>query len=262
MLRKYLPCRLLRDLASACTYLCLCEWMCSVASNYTEYTGLWLFWALKFQCLANNNTIIPNIQLLTSKTTCHMELFGLWRPEGLGALQTSVFLKGCDSHRPRKERHRVIRQGALTPLHPNFLLLQSYRLGGQETMPKGKGVWQRETWSCIDSFEGLEHGHSTQCPATRRGYGVKFLVQGYLEGLWQSKVNLPENQKSQSISIWEGSVQSLSSRIAAATFPSIVPTELDLDRVCCSLWQPALRIPRLFYSQGVNALAGRRHTHN
>lgn len=175
------------EISSLPAYICLCAGMClwPVSLIGWKYTGLWLFWAL-----ANNNTIIPSIQLLTPETTCHMELFGLWEPPGLGALQTSISLRSCDSHRPRKEGHRMTRQEGINPI----LSQLSPASSGQETVPKRKGVWQREgPWYCRDSVEGLEHKHSTQESVLRGSSGVKFLVMGHVEGSWRSQVNLPEN---------------------------------------------------------------------
>lgn len=104
-----------------------------------------------------------------------MELFGLWEPQGLGALQTSISLRGCDSHRPGKEEHRMTRQGDINPIMPQLSPSSSC----QETVPKMKGVWQREGLDIVrDSLEGLEHRHASQQPVLRGGSGVKFLVWG------------------------------------------------------------------------------------
>ena len=82
--------------------------------------GALAFLSTVVQHLANHSTIIPNKQLLTSRTMCHMELLDLWGPEGLGALWTLVSSRGCDSAPPEKG-NRVTRQGGINPRKPHCL---------------------------------------------------------------------------------------------------------------------------------------------
>lgn len=141
------------------------------------------------------------------------------KPEGLGALQSSVSPKAYDSHSPRKEGKGVTRQGGINPIHPNFLHYPVLQVGWPRNHdPPGRILAKGGPWFCIDSVEGLEQ-HSTQEPVRRRGNGVKALVQGHLEGLWLLEVNLPENWKSQTISIWEGRLQDLFLWICSRGFP-------------------------------------------